>query len=152
VAASILANVLAAEPSLPARCISAWPAIAFVLVVEVITRGAPQHLAAAEHPAADVMNPSTADDVGTDKPIGPGQLLLAPPKPKTPPRKRTRYQSPRVRRPIEQTRELAANLRADNPQISQAEVARQLGISATRLRQVDHTEVDPEHVPSAQSP
>jgi hypothetical protein len=29
VAASVLANVLAAEPSLVARCISAWPAIAF---------------------------------------------------------------------------------------------------------------------------
>jgi hypothetical protein len=27
VAASILANVLAAQPSLPARCISAWPAV-----------------------------------------------------------------------------------------------------------------------------
>lgn len=42
VAASVLANVLAAEPSLSARCISAWPAVAFVLVVEVITRGSPQ--------------------------------------------------------------------------------------------------------------
>jgi hypothetical protein len=39
VVASVVANVLAAEPSLVARCISAWPAIAFVLVLEVITRG-----------------------------------------------------------------------------------------------------------------
>lgn len=39
VVASIIANVLAAEPSAIARCISAWPAIAFLLVVEVITRG-----------------------------------------------------------------------------------------------------------------
>jgi hypothetical protein len=43
VAASVLANVLAAEPSLVAPCISAWPAIAFVLVVEVITRGGRGH-------------------------------------------------------------------------------------------------------------
>jgi hypothetical protein len=39
VAASVVANVLAAEPSAIARCISAWPAVAFLLVVEVITRG-----------------------------------------------------------------------------------------------------------------
>lgn len=39
VAASVIANVLAAESSAIARCISAWPAIAFLLVVEVITRG-----------------------------------------------------------------------------------------------------------------
>lgn len=39
VVASVIANVLAAEPSAIARCISAWPAIAFLLVVEVITRG-----------------------------------------------------------------------------------------------------------------
>lgn len=39
VVASIVANVLAAQPHAIARCISAWPAIAFLLVVEVITRG-----------------------------------------------------------------------------------------------------------------
>jgi hypothetical protein len=39
VAASVVANVLAAEPSMVARTISAWPAVAFLLVVEVITRG-----------------------------------------------------------------------------------------------------------------
>jgi hypothetical protein len=39
VAASVIANVLAAQPSAIARCISAWPAVAFLLVVEVITRG-----------------------------------------------------------------------------------------------------------------
>lgn len=39
VGATVTANVLAAQPSTIARCISAWPAIAFLLVVEVITRG-----------------------------------------------------------------------------------------------------------------
>jgi ribosome-binding protein aMBF1 (putative translation factor) len=50
----------------------------------------------------------------------------------------------RSRRPIEQTRDLIANVRANNPQISQAEVARRLGISATRLRQVERVEVPPQ--------
>lgn len=52
VAASVLANVLAAEPSLPARCISALPAVALVLVVEVITRSTP------DHPPADLGRPA----------------------------------------------------------------------------------------------
>lgn len=39
VLASVLANVLAAEPSTIARCISAWCAVAFLMTVEVITRG-----------------------------------------------------------------------------------------------------------------
>ena len=39
VGASVIANVLAAQDSAVARAISAWPAIAFLLVVEVITRG-----------------------------------------------------------------------------------------------------------------
>ncbi len=39
VAVSVLANALAAPPSVLARFISAWPAVAFLLTVEVITRG-----------------------------------------------------------------------------------------------------------------
>jgi hypothetical protein len=43
VAASVIANVLAAQPTPIARCISAWPAVAFVLVIEVITRRGREH-------------------------------------------------------------------------------------------------------------
>jgi ribosome-binding protein aMBF1 (putative translation factor) len=39
---------------------------------------------------------------------------------------------------------LAAKVRTQDPQISQAELARQLGVSATRLRQIDRAEVHPE--------
>lgn len=41
---------------------------------------------------------------------------------------------------LAQTRELAVQVRAQHPQITQAELARRLGISATRLRQVDKAE------------
>jgi hypothetical protein len=43
VGASIVANVLAAQPNLTARAISAWPAVALLLVVEVISRGGRRH-------------------------------------------------------------------------------------------------------------
>lgn len=66
VAASVTANVLAAEPSLPARCISAWPAVAFVLVIEVITGGTPDHLPADEDRSEQVPTgwPGTGTDPG----------------------------------------------------------------------------------------
>ena len=71
VAASVLANVLAAEPSVVARCISAWPAIAFVLVVEVITRGGDDHISASN--ASDTA-PQMSDGKRFD-PAEPGRLV-----------------------------------------------------------------------------
>jgi hypothetical protein len=111
VTASVAANVLAAPPSTIARCISAWPAVAFLLVVEVITRGGHR--------------PMDRTHGGPDGAIG------------------TKSTSETVARPARrssaQTRELAAELRAKFPALTQAELARQLGISATRLRQVERT-------------
>jgi hypothetical protein len=78
VAASVLANVLAAEPSLVARCISAWPAIAFVLVVEVITRGG--HNPAEPKPAValpDVVVSAPAKTQATPRPAAVGRKKSA---------------------------------------------------------------------------
>jgi hypothetical protein len=47
------------------------------------------------------------------------------------------------RRSAEHTRQLAAQLRSEHPEITKAELARLLGISATRLRQVEAAEVHP---------
>lgn len=44
--------------------------------------------------------------------------------------------APRQRRPVQETADLAAEIEALNPEISQHELARRLGISATRLRAV----------------
>jgi hypothetical protein len=155
VAASVLANVLAAEPSLPARCISAWPAVAFVLVVEVIIRGAPSQPTADDQRATSAERPVSAGRRPKATPSGPGEPAdpdgPSPAREPRPGRPASRtvggQRRGRTRRPIEQTRELAAKVRAQNPQISQAELARRLGISATRLRQVDQTEVHPELPP-----
>jgi hypothetical protein len=146
VAASVLANVLAAEPSVIARCISAWRAIAFVLVVEVITRG-----------GRGSVEPATTDSGATGSPIArpkarPGatthSAVVQPADAGTAlqaaPTVSRRKSTKPVRRPISQTRQLAANLRAEFPTMAQAELARRLGISATRLRQVDRAESSPE--------
>jgi DNA-binding XRE family transcriptional regulator len=65
---------------------------------------------------------------------------VQPPPPPAPKQSTTRT----PHRSHAQTRELAAQVRAQHPQITQAELARRLGISATRLRQVDKAEVHPE--------
>jgi hypothetical protein len=145
VSASVLANVLAAEPSLPARCISAWPAVAFVLVVEVITRGLPAQPTPDSAPSISSAAPVAGGHQRTRRAqVGPGESSAAP-GPGSGPKKRagggTGLATARTRRPIGQTRELAARVRSQNPQISQAELARQLGISATRVRQIDQGEV-----------
>jgi hypothetical protein len=118
VVASVVANVLAAEPSLVARCISAWPAVAFLLVVEVITRGG-------RGPRPVQTKDAESGGSGKEHPVHRTD------------RSRIR-RTPR--RSTNETRELAANLRAKFPEITQAELARRLGISATRLRQVERTE------------
>jgi hypothetical protein len=70
VTASIIANVLAAEPSAIARCISAWPAVAFLLVVEVITRGGRGRAVDTEEQPEPVAEP-VADDMPSDVPAEP---------------------------------------------------------------------------------
>jgi hypothetical protein len=112
VAASVLANVLAAEPSVIVWCISAWPAIAFVLVVEVITRG-----------GRGSVEPATTDSGATGSPIArpkarPGatthSAVVQPADAGTAlqaaPTVSRRKSTKPVRRPISQTRQLAAGV------------------------------------------
>ncbi|MBO0869896.1 MAG: winged helix-turn-helix domain-containing protein, partial [Micromonosporaceae bacterium] len=49
---------------------------------------------------------------------------------------RNPQQSSRQRRPVAETAALAAQLEAENPELSQAELAERLGISASRLRAI----------------
>src|SRR5262249_3374151 len=107
VAASVLANVLAAEPSVVARCISAWPAIAFVPVVEAIPRGGRGR---SEAIGPDLSNPVQETPTGGQEPATaePARSPSRPPAPRRPKRSATGT----ARRPIAQTQELAAKLRA----------------------------------------
>jgi hypothetical protein len=137
VTASIAANLLAAGPQLIARCISAWPALAFVLVVEILTTAGPAAAPAGEQPPTNDQAPPSPVPVQREPSARKARAQAPhPPEAKKP-------AAAKVRRPVRQTRELAAKVRADNPDLTQAEVARQLGISATRLRQIDQTELRP---------
>jgi len=66
VGASIAANVLAARPDLIARVVSAWPAIALLLVVEVLSRSG-RSVAVAGPVPADVHTPAPLADEGQEQ-------------------------------------------------------------------------------------
>ncbi|MFV2103697.1 DUF2637 domain-containing protein [Micromonospora sp. LOL_024] len=59
VAASVAANIAAAEPSLGARIVAAWPAVALLLVVEMLTRAQPA--SGNDHRASDTAQPPVSD-------------------------------------------------------------------------------------------
>ncbi|QGN50225.1 DUF2637 domain-containing protein [Micromonospora sp. WMMC415] len=138
VAASLAANVLVAEPDPVARVVSAWPAVALLLTVEVLARSgkappvAPVEVAApvaetvvtpqetrqeAPEVAAPAVTPEVAHQGPRDAPSGPVE------------------RSRRVRRPVAVTRALAVDMLAE-PGTTREQVAAALGITPRRLRTV----------------
>lgn len=86
VLASMLANVLAAGPTLTDRCVSAWPSVALLATVEVIARGGSRRapLAAVSSEAvASVLAPAmapvyTLPEVSADAPDGATDTAKSP--------------------------------------------------------------------------
>ncbi|MGV9212583.1 DUF2637 domain-containing protein [Micromonospora sp. RB23] len=133
VAASLAANVLVAEPDAVSRVVSAWPAVALLLTVEVLARSGraadvpadlPQPVVTpqkAPEPAAQPEGPEVTPEGPSDPHSGPDN-----PEPSTPRRKR---------RPVAETRRLAAAMLAE-PDATREKVAAALGITPRRLRSV----------------
>ncbi|MET7749936.1 DUF2637 domain-containing protein [Micromonospora sp. NPDC005367] len=131
VAASLAANVLVAEPDAVSRVVSAWPAVALLLTVEVLARsGKGAAVVPAEVAGAVVAQretdpeESTPDDSAVTPTDGPGGPVAPEPEP---PR--------RKRRPTAETRRLAVAMLAE-PGTTREAVAVALGISDRRLRTV----------------
>lgn len=127
VSASLAANVLAAPPGVVARVVSAWPAVALLVLVEVLARSGkvpveqPGTVVAQQETAPEG---STADESAvtpTDGPTGP----VAPEPERT----------IRARRPVAVTRALALEMLAESG-TTREKVAAALGINDRRLRAV----------------
>ncbi|MGR6316502.1 DUF2637 domain-containing protein [Micromonospora soli] len=136
VAASLAANVMAAEPDAVSRAVSAWPAVALLLTVEVLARSG-RALATTAAPApAPVVTASATTSVPATAPT---TTVTATPK------------APRVaarRRPTpvgvaDETAEKVAALLAERPSASAEDVAAAIGraprtarryMSAARVR------------------
>ncbi|MEU7171284.1 DUF2637 domain-containing protein [Micromonospora tulbaghiae] len=114
VAASLAANVIVAPPDTTARVVSAWPAVALLLTVEILARSGRAAEAVAETvpaaeavpvspaPAPVLVAPSVADNGRADD--GRGDVSAAPvadgtPEPVAPPRPKATPRRRRVSRP-----------------------------------------------------
>ncbi|PSK63408.1 hypothetical protein B0E53_04655 [Micromonospora sp. MH33] len=135
VAASLAANVIVAAPDAVARVVSAWPAVALLLTVEVLARSGKGPAVVPAEPVAqpqeaaqeapEVAAPSGCAEESAEGPSEPHSGSHSP-EPEQPRRKR---------RPAAETRRLAAVMLAE-PGATRERVASALGITPRRLRQV----------------
>ena len=114
ICASVAANVMHAEPSLPARLIAAWPALALLATVELLSRAGKHRAQVSPEPSPQptAVRRSTAVSAG-----------------------RTR-RGRNVRRPQAQSRQMLAELLADDPTLSPESLGRTMKISPRRVRQL----------------
>ncbi|MGY3516646.1 DUF2637 domain-containing protein [Micromonospora sp. PTRAS2] len=136
VAASLAANVTVAAPDVVSRLVSAWPAVALLLTVEVLARsGRPR--TAVEVPAEVAESLIQQQETSQEGPEiagphdGPEVTPEGPNVPEGPEVQRPR----RKRRPVAVTRALALDMLAE-PTATREAVAAALEITPRRLRQV----------------
>jgi hypothetical protein len=151
VAASMAANIAAAQPDTGARAVAAWPAVALLLVVEMLSRtGRPAARGTTATPAQPAAPPdATADDgprtpsrTPRSQPAGPrattgtGPARAAVPAGRFGPAGTPGHAAARASRPTAVTRQLALQVLAAEPDLTKTEVAVRVGVSPRRLRAV----------------
>lgn len=154
VAASVAANIAAAQPTLGARIVAAWPAVALLLVVEILTKSkpAPQSMTLPDDPSgetshglgqrvvADVDHAASSPlessqpeasgpDLASDESV-PGRAAAVPA------RRTARPSSNRPQAAGERTADIVARLRAERPDASLIEVASAAGVSPRHVRRI----------------
>ncbi|MFV2011029.1 MULTISPECIES: DUF2637 domain-containing protein [unclassified Micromonospora] len=152
VATSVAANIAAAQPSLGARIVAAWPAIALLLVVEMLTRSEPTpHESHRASGTAYQQTLPAAGSVSRPAPSHPPNIVLPEAKPEalrtavaersatsqapTSTRQRRTRRTPMTGR-AERTVDVVARLRAERPQASMTELALAAGVSERHLRRL----------------
>ncbi|GIF49342.1 hypothetical protein Afe04nite_38810 [Asanoa ferruginea] len=136
VGASIAANIAAAQPTLGARIVAAWPAVALLLVVEMLsrTRRIPTASTNNSKYSIDANRPSRAGHLDTTPATG-------PPTKKTPtartPTEPSHPKAPGHRAPRRgRTSEAIANIRAERPEATVTDIANQLGVTERHVRRL----------------
>jgi hypothetical protein len=156
VGASVAANIAAAQPTLGARIVAAWPALALLLVVEMLARPARRAtpVTADNQPAATAavtpdagLTTSVAVDAATAAAVPDQTTPIAPatrrqPRPARaatspgPNADTTHEQRHRSRRPASETRRLAETIMTAEPQLSRTQLAARLGVSRQWLHEL----------------
>ncbi|MGN9917668.1 DUF2637 domain-containing protein [Micromonospora palomenae] len=137
VAASLAANVIVAAPDAVSRVVSAWPAVALLLTVEVLARSGKGRKVSAVLPvevAETLVQQGKATPENSTVEESAVTPSGAPGGPEGPEAGKPR----RTRRPVAETRRLAAAMLAE-PGTTREQTAAALGVTPRRLRQVLNT-------------
>jgi hypothetical protein len=137
VTASVAANITA-QPTLGARIVAAWPAVALLLVVEILSRARRPSAEPDGDPGlgADLMPPASGDDdpaAAVDAPQS-SSTAVPPPQRRTPPSSARTLD--RRRRRDGGTSEAVSRIKADDPHASPADIAAQLGVTERHVRRL----------------
>jgi AraC-like DNA-binding protein len=144
VAASVAANIAAAQPTIGARIVAAWPAVAMLLVVEMLSRAKPAN------PGTDTAPPNEDNADGrTDDPasMALGESLTDPAKPLSDPAPKPPLSvqddpptdtshGARRRRRSGLTADAVARMLAERPDARPADIAREAGVSERHIRRL----------------
>jgi hypothetical protein len=147
VAASVAANIAAARPTVGARIVAAWPALAMLLVVEILSRSRPP-----ERPAAAVSTmqdaPQPVDSLprptsGVDDPTDQRTEQRGARTSRHATSRRRADEPGRPRRTAAQTGEAVHRLRTVRPDATPADIATEIGVSERHVRRLLATEPEP---------
>jgi len=148
VAASVAANIAAAQPTLGARTVAAWPAVALLLVVEMLSRTKPRAVGAVLAPTGGDAGTGSRGDSGAnvmEAVHGGSDVDELPPTDRVP---RVRDDpvpagGPASPRPGSgpsrrggRVAEAVARLRADRPDATPADIAVEVGVSERHVRRI----------------
>jgi hypothetical protein len=139
VTASVAANITAAHPTFGARVVAAWPAIALLLVVEMLSRD--RRTTAV--PTEDVSRPDSADplDATADTAAhansgSESEPTITSPAVRTQETARPSGTSGHRRRRHSDTSEAALKVRTERPDASTADIAAHLGVTERHVRRL----------------
>lgn len=137
VTASVAANITAAQPTLGARIVAAWPAVALLLVVEILSRARRTSAESGDDAGlgADPPPPANGDDHPTAADVAPPSSSTTVP----PLQRRTSSSSAGTsgrRRHDGGTSEAVSRIRANDPYASAADIATQLGVTERHIRRL----------------
>ncbi|WP_327006426.1 DUF2637 domain-containing protein [Dactylosporangium sp. NBC_01737] len=144
VAASVAANIAAAQPTVGARIVAAWPAVAMLLVVEMRSRAKPANPGTDTAPPnednADNRTDGMASTTLNESLAGPAKSSSDPaPEPPTlvqdKPPADTSHSVRRPRRPGP-TADVIARMLAEHPDARPADIAREAGVSERHVRRL----------------
>ncbi|WFE22787.1 DUF2637 domain-containing protein [Solwaraspora sp. WMMD937] len=144
VAASVAANIAAAQPTLGARIVAAWPAVALLLVVEMLSRARPVVHASlrrveAEEEPGDNLGSTDSRDIPEVRLVARGSGLRPDPDQIRNEDRQVRLRRPprsRRREDVERTTERVVRLRTERPDASLADIARDAGVSERHVRRL----------------